>query len=303
MLYDIPLDDPAFFDLSASSLTEDADGSWLLTGIHEYMNGDRKKASLALLRFTPAEDGWTAKLHSLHIPKALVYNYTRWSSKSRYGLFCISSSMLSTAGDMAAMEMTPDMLLTQDLLNYVNLVRILPGEDLPHDIWYIMDTENGPELLPAEDYMWPMKLYMAYVEEDESGEALQRLHAAMKRTGIIDLQKLEDLFPEGYDMDFYKQSMQYRMHATCACLSPDGYYALVNAGNGRNGYKMYLISLETMEARPVEVPEGINGFLLTNMAEAGGYLPRMLWNEDGTILIRDGAEPVRTRAFRINDGF
>ena len=74
------------------------------------------------------------------------------------------------------------------------------------------------------------------------------------------------------------------MLVTCAAVSPDGHYAVVNAG-GLGQYGLYIIRMETMEVRPVDAPEGIAGMTLSDSAMGRTFRPEIVWNDDGTLLI------------------
>lgn len=73
-------------------------------------------------------------------------------------------------------------------------------------------------------------------------------------------------------------------------LSPDGKYALVYArftgGPDGTGDRLYLLRLDTMEARPVEVPDGKLGLKLAAGSSFGRrYEPRIVWHPDGTVVM------------------
>ncbi len=294
VLYDVPQDDQIPFEIGAySTLTEAADGSWLLVGRNGELRQHPKTRSIAVIQFIPSEDGWSLKTHSLHIPSSLNYSYVPWSSASGYGLFCINVPDTDSPQTFGLSD--KEQVLSYDLPRYVNLVRVLPGTGFPSDVWYMTQTENGVEMLPAEDYLWSLKLIGKSFEEGELEEIQRRISEIIERAGTESI-NLIDLAPEGYG---FISSMGARLMATCVSQSPDGYYALVNAGI-RGEYELYLVSLETMQFRPVESPEGIGGMVLSPFPMGFDYSPSIIWNEDGTILIQDDNNPEQTRAFRLS---
>lgn len=298
VLYDALQDEQVPFEIGTYSiLTEAADGSWLLLGHNGELRQNPKRRCISLIHFIPSEGGWTLKTHSLHVPSAMKYSYAPWSLASGYGLFCISPPNEMHSSSLVS-QFNIQQELISDIPRYINLVRVLPGEDFPSDVWYMMETSNGAEMLPAEDYLWSLKMLGKSYEESEQEEIQRRVSEIMERTGKDGVAPI-DLAPDGYSKDTYLESMEFRLTVTCISQSPDGYYALVNAGH-RAEFKLYLVSLETMQVRPVEAPEGIGGMVLSDSPFGGGYSPSMIWNEDGTLLIQDNNNPSQTRAFRLS---
>ena len=177
------------------------------------------------------------------------------------------------------------------------MVRVLPGSGAPRDVWYLKKTGEGDgdvEFLPAEDFLWSVKVSSGRMEMEEAAEAAKWI-----AENQVD-ESASVILPKGYSTDEYIEEMKYgtRLTVLGACVSPDGYYALINAG-GTGSYHLYLVDLKTMQLRPVETPEGVGGVVVSASAMASSYKPGFLWNEDGTLLI-NGDDGVR--AFRLEVG-
>ncbi len=301
ILADILCDEQAPFDIiSIPYLREEADGSWLLTGLNGYERGkDGKRPFLSEIRFVPAESGWTVEPHSLRILMSFRFDLAPRSARSQYGLYTLTMPNTDVAN--AAMEYSSDLTTTlySSLKSYINLVRVHPGEDFRSDIWYMTETENGAEMRPADDYLWSLKVRAGMLEDDEMEKAEQWLKAIAERVAPEEV-SLMDLLPEGYDKDAMLQAMGYKMTVNCVCLSPDGYYALVSARKRSDmTVGLYLVNLETMQVRPVEGPEDISETQLADITLSMTRQPGMTWNEDGTILIYRYGRNAGAKAYRI----
>lgn len=302
ILADILCDEQAPFDITSTPyLREEADGSWLLTGLNGYERGkDGKRPFLSEIRFVPAEGGWTVETHSLRILMSFRFDLAPRSARSQYGLYTLT--MPETAAASVVMEYGYNDLTTtlySSLKSYINLVRVHPGEDFRSDIWYMTETENGAEMRPADDYLWSLKIRAQMLEDDEMEKAEQWLKAIAERVAPEEV-SLMDLLPEGYDKDAMWQAMGYKMTVSCVCLSPDGYYALVSARKRSDmTVGLYLVNLETMQVRPVEGPEDIMETQLADIALSMSRQPGMTWNEDGTILIYRQEKNAGAKAYRI----
>ena len=301
VLYDVPYDEEVPFDIMPySSLQEASDGSWLLTGISGYGRRKGSELSLSVTRFSPSEDGWTASTHSILVPFGWRYDQASLSASSQYGLCCIGyKEMQGSAAQASIFQENPTELLMGSLKNYFNLVRIQTDEGFHCDFWYMKETENGAELLPADDFLWSFKLYANCITESEMEEAQRRADEIINKVAPAEVQ-VSDLLPEGYDMDAYMENSNKALTVNSVCLSPDGYYALVNTSS-RMGFvvNLYLVDLETMQVRPVEVPEDAANIDIYS-AMFTSYLPVIDWNEDGTILIYDSSNNLYARAFRLS---
>ena len=301
ILYDMPCGDNQEFDLaSGSNLYEVQDGSWLLTGIRGNTRNseNRKTAVLALIRFSPSGDRWTPEISSLRIPAGL-YDYTLsdWSAVSGCGLLCVMNTSTSGASSGAmSMEAILDNPI-EGVVEHVNVVRVLPGSDTPRDVWYLKKTGEGDGdvmFLPADDFLWSVKVSSGRLDADETAEA------AIWMARNQEDESSSVVLPKGYGTDEYTRELRdgSRLTVLAACISPDGYFALINA-NVNRGYHLYLVDLKTMQVRPVETPEGVGGVVVSATPMAGSYRPGFLWNEDGTLLI-NGDDGVR--AFRLEVG-
>ena len=292
---DYGINDPAF-------LFEAADGSWLLAGRDRNMFSS-DSARLALIRFFPSGEGWSREVIPSAIPAGVFnYDYVSWSAASGYGLAVLSTSVAGAKSYIGPLTAgSTDENLDEKLLlslRYVNLVRLLPGNGGGYDVWCLRKTGDEPgdvEMVPADDFLWSVKINAGDVNEREEPAAAEWL-AANGQEGDV-------LFPAGYDDAAFRKDLdgEGRIFTTCAAVSPDGYYALVNAGSGKE-YRLYLVSLETMEVLPVEAPEGVAGRHLGNNTFGKGFGPAVIWNQDGTLLIALEGTGGQTAAFRLETG-
>lgn len=285
------------YDLTASSnLIEMADGSWLLTGIKGTAR-TAKGAQLALIRFSPSGDGWSPEIRPLGIPYGCFdYDYASVSTASGYSLLCLQSPVTAAKSIPNATEDAAK--LWRQMFLYVNLLRIRPGDETGYDLWCLKKTGDGTgnvEMVPAEDFLWSIKIATGRVEEDERQAAEEWYTANGQGQG--------NAVPASYDEAALEQdsSGEGRLLTICAAVSPDGYYALINAGTAKQ-YALYLVSLETMEVRPVEAPEGVAGVHLGSNSFGMGFRPGIVWNQDGTLLIGLGGKSGQTAAFRLETG-
>lgn len=279
-------DDSPFDILPVSSLYEAADGSWIMTGLKgNYRN--RSESRMAAIRFYSSGNGWKQEPFSLDIPyTSWTLGLNAWSAASGYGLMCLSSTGNGTFND-------EDYAYWNKVAESISLVRIRPGDGFPHDVWFVRNTgENGEiELVSGDDLLQGIKIKSGTIAPDEEQAAAEWLEAKGGDPA--------NCLPEGYDRDsFLRERLTNGGAATCAAISPDGYYALINAGGGGK-YRLYMISLETMKALPVDAPEGIGGMSLTSSPLGQKYRPGIVWNEDGTLLIQYTGDSDDTAAFRL----
>ena len=282
ILYDTLNDENGDFDVCyGSSMYEAADGSWMLTGLDRY-SMDRK-AQLALIRFRDTGNGWIAEVNSLRIPSRIwSFSLQGWSHDTGYGLSCLRSPMLTSSLSEQFREQNEYSTLVKGMVTRVNLLRVCTDREVSGDVWYMIRTGEGKtdvELLPATDYLNSCKLNGAgYDESEEAG-----LQEWLSENGNQD----EPLYalPKGYDSSKFIEEYNRLLLVTCAAVSPDGHYAIINAGV-MGQYELYIIRMETMEVRPVDAPEGVAGLTLTDSAMGRSFRPGIVWNEDGTLLIQ-----------------
>ncbi len=296
ILYETARDNRGVFDLDyASILTEAPDGSWLMSCINGNLSSrDRELLRISEVRFAFSGNGWTATVTPTEIPSKLwTADLYLMSPVSGYGIMLlrnpnsgaanITEGIISEAAAISTMSWSA-------LQSRINLMRILPGDDAAHDLWWMQKTgenRDAMEMAPGDPFLWSFKLKYGIIANDE-------LALSLKWVGDLD----ENLFPKGFSPEeaLRKDDLNY---ITCACLSPDGYYALVYTG-GRDR-SAYLISLEDMRIRAVEITDEFDGSGLTIPAASGKYAPQMTWNADGTLLILDYSAG-RARAFRLESG-
>ena len=284
VLIDSAYDKTIPYDLSSgSALYEAADGSWLLTGtrgtFRQKENRDRMR--LALIRFSPSGAEWKQEVISLGIPYELYqYSLSGWSAASGYGALCVScntnASNISLDGSYS---LTQGVLMS--VAQHVNFVRVLPGDSPSCDVWYLQKTGEGAgdaELRPAEDFLWAVRINSNRLDESETAEAEEWTAGSREKDGYY--------FPKDYGAEEYKEDLKHNSLLTIlgACLSPDGHYALINAGSA-GSFSLYLVDLETMKLLPVDAPEGVGGLAVSATAMGLSFAPGFIWNEDGTLLI------------------
>ena len=277
ILFDMADSEDLDFDIvSGSSLYEEADGSWLLAGM-DWVSG-HNRGWLAMIRFRDTGNGWTAEVNNIRIPsRPWAYSLQGWSPESGWGLFCLKYAARSRKSD----SQSDNTELYYGMLSRVNLLRVQAGEEVSGDVWYMIRTGEGKEdvaLLPATDYLNAVKMTGSAFAEGEEAELAEWAAAnASEHEGYV--------FPNGYDAGRFIEEYNRLLLVTCAAVSPDGHYAIVNAG-GFGQYALYIIRMETMEVRPVDAPEGIGGMMLTDSAIGRGFRPGIVWNADGTLLIQ-----------------
>ena len=297
ILAEIPRDENQPYGVSAlSTLTEDADGSWVLSGV----NGNESTLNpialrLSLIRFSPSGDTWTASV----TPTLLQSSHWKYgtfflSPVSGYGIALLqnpyaglSLAQTSTAETADALKQS---LSLSHLTSNVSLLRFRPGETVPYDYWWMRMTgenQDVPEMAHGEPFLWSVKLKSGIISEDEQAES----------AGWIP-QLDENYLPEGYDGNAHSRGEGWSTMQR-VCLSPDGYYALVYYTHFETNF-FCLISLEDMQVRPVDAPEEIRESTLIGLLSAD-YRPRMSWNADGTLLILN-TDTDRTEAFRLEFG-
>ena len=286
-------DDYGYYDFAENSnLFEINDGSWVLLGVDKNISKN-KDAYLALIRFSLVGNLWTTSVSSLRIPYITMgYSSSSWSFDSGYGLIACSDDHSRSLYTKEGME------IWESVSNHVNLIRVLPDDILSSDVWWIRRTGENTEtveMISGEDYLWALKVKTGIIENDEIQIAEQWIS-----NNVIEG---EEPLPNYYDYDAYiKEKEDFScLRANCVCMSPDGYYALISAGSDKQ-YNIYIVNLETMAIKPVKTPDSMNTVFIGTVFGAD-YLPGIVWNEDGTIMIlsTDGIdyETVKISTFRL----
>jgi hypothetical protein len=286
------------FDITArSSLTEMADGSWLLTGL----NGRESDKTVrhSLIRFSPAGDAWSAAVTPVGIPflgwnacfsTSPVSGYSIATMQNPVSAQSMSLAQSSTAASADLLKAS----VMPSLYRRVNMLRVLPGEAKRYDVWWLQETEenNGsPEARPGEPFLLVYKTMHSQLTDDDAEELLKWGPEIDPETG----------FPAGYDLLSDQRGESGFRNITGLCLSPDGYYCLAASADGNDQARPWLISLETMEVRKVDMPEGLDLYGLGSGIMLPYYYPQITWNEDGTLLILNTATH-RPEAFRLKSG-
>lgn len=285
--------------IGSSVLKEAADGSWVVTGINGSSSKPPKDTQLSLIRFIQAGDAWTTEV----LPTGIMYEPYGFGSpymegESGYGILTVdnlvagqmSNAAVSATADAAASVYTMGNAMLS-LSSHIGLVRFRAGDLSARDIWYIQWHSEDPAdvtMEPAEELLWAYKLAKNVVYPGEEEEAKKR----MPEDG-------DYYVPEGFDPEGSIRGTDW-MRITGVCVSPDGYYALVNAGNG-NTCRLYLVDLESMKIRLLETPENLDTFGMNGSGMKSYYRPRMKWNEDGTLLIVNG-KTQKAEAFHLETG-
>ena len=302
ILCDMSSKDRAFVFDAHSALYEAQDGNWVLNGITGL--GRESYEQYALIRFSPSGDGWTWEVIPTGVPAfGEAVGSVSCFSQSGYGLFCLlntrgnAQNMInnSTSSEESAALLRAS--VRPAFFNRIGLLRILPGPEVQHDVWSLVRTDdgNGRQLVPADDLLWMIK--KQYNEIDPSEEAASIIWLAEH------YDSLEDLYNRYFSEEARNKDARGEevVIIRLACMSPDGRYALINAGSREFGFELYMLSLDTMQILPVEAPEGIPGMELTISPFAQEFKPCIVWNEDGTLLIQN-SDTRRTAAYRLEIG-
>ncbi len=274
------------------NLYETKDGSWMLSGYLKDPSG-KGMQQLALVRFSPSGDQWMLEPISLQVPTRILYTYkSAWSAASGYGLFVLFGS--TTIGEVFHNSESLENNIHSGMALHTTLLRIRPGEDMSRDVWYLMrsgENDNSVKVVSGDDFLYRLKTESGLTSPDDAQARSDEAAEAYENSPA-----------KAYNLEIHQKALaeQTLLRPTCVSLSPDGYYALVNAGiDGQ--YRLYMISLRTMEIVPVEAPEGIGSSYLSSSILGKSYMPGITWNEDGTLLIRNSDYSDRTvvQAFRL----
>ena len=272
-----------------STLYEAADGSWLLTGCTA--DPDNKgREQLAIVRFSPSGDGWTQEIFSLHIPFRILQFYMPFEfADSGYGLCALFGN--ETSGGIFYNSEKYETSILSGMARHAALLRIKPGNSMPCDVWYLMRSDDTVKLVSGEDFLYRLKAETGLISPDDEQAQSEEAREVYEKSDA-----------KTYDLEIHQITLaeQSLLRPTCVCISPDGYYALVNAGiDGQ--YRLYMVDIRAMEILPVEAPEGIGSSSLSGSVLGKGYMPGMIWNEGGTLLIRNSENTAETvvQSFRL----
>ena len=266
------------YAVTAQSLFERSDGSWLVLGTKEYSTsrapetvavcGGAGMGNAALNIFQALTGSAIPVSGGQQYERFLPYGAWRtvrllYSAQSGYGLMLGYSPVVEQTANMANMADTPNTTLLSlgAVLNNLCMNRITPEAiDMAH--YWRFREENG-------------KLRAEMVDD--------ALVAMLNKMASVGMQALTD--EEQETLNAYGQEVLVNAvpRATWGCVSPDGRYALLNVG-AQGQYSFYLLDLVTMDLCPVNAPEGVAGVGYgTNMGAK--YRPGMEWYADGTLLI------------------
>ena len=253
ILCKIPRDEQGLFEpTTLSDMFESVDGSWLLEGI----TGSSKegKQNTALFRLAPGENAWIIEAIPTMIPRVFASGRFLYSPDSGYSLM-VMAAVGTQGADVATMGM----------MKRVNLVRVRPTEASPYEVWYMQENSDAF----GDVTMIRGETYLQYFQ-----------------TRMFD--RTDPGIPAEYDVQ--QDMLHMPPSINNACFSPDGRYALLyvrqNGAPDPEKDRLYLLSLETMEIRQVEVPEGTIGISLTAGSPLGmRYQPGMVWHSDGTLVM------------------
>ena len=246
---------------NASNLFEAADGSWLLSAVSG--DGTNTLDRIALVRFRPSGDGWTADIRPTLIPRLLMSTRFTYSAAAGYGLMTLVNPEAERIADEAVMVSGSVSTEIRMISRHVNLVRFYPEGPAQNDVWYMRRTGES-----CED----MKMVSAAE------------HLAFVQLLVLGIEPVK---PEGFDVGEAVRNPDPVIHNVW--YSPDGRYALLAVETNLpdvKGLRLYLLDPETMEVRYVEAPEGAAGMNLSASLTDGSQTPGLSWNPDGTIVIR-----------------
>ena len=253
-------EDQLFEFYSTSNMFEMPDESWLMVAAGG--KASRWTDCNVLVRFAPSGDRWNATVISTMIPQLISPMRVDYSAASDSGVMAVVNENFNQIKSVFGQD-RDQYYLMQLVCKRINLVRF-SGETMTSDVWYIRRTGEG-----ADD-----------VEMVSGTEYLQYLQ------GIafgLSPQIPADISP----MDVFKQPDPIIYNV---CLSPDGRYALLYVffDEGEKAYRLYLLDMETMALRNVELPEGVGGKNLIAATAFNRYRAGILWKENGTIVIQTG---------------
>lgn len=147
------------------------------------------------------------------------------------------------------------------------------------------------------DQFW----YLIDDSRDLTGVRIQQADADMLK-GLQALAagrtpKMTDLEKERF-LSLSRQISQSRvLYVSGMSISPDGYYALLNAALGDEA-AFFLLSLETMEILPVSAPEGLASNAIGTIF-GQSFATGMTWFDNGALLIYN-ASSRGVEAYRLN---
>ena len=265
------------FAVTAHSLFERADGTWMVLHTQDYSG--KYPEAVSICGEAGMGDGALAIFRALTgsaLPAGGAQQYTRllpysvwftqrmlYSAASGYGLKLGSSQVANVVSSSAQTD--PANSAIYSVLTAMCMSRITP-ETIDVDHYWRFVKENGVlRTEPVDDALVDSLQKAANIGMDSLTEAEQ---TALDEFGVA---LLRDPQPR----------------ATWGCLSPDGKYALLNVG-GQRAYELCLLDLETMEVRPVNAPEGLAGAGYGSVLGAK-YRPGMEWHADGMLLIYNNA--------------
>lgn len=245
--------------LLAPGLFEKADGSWLVLGAPD----THTAKSPEILEILSPASPQSRQRFARFMPAAMWQTeYMRYSSASGYGLM-IGHSLTSASNGY---DGNAPALYARILLNAICLSRITP-EKTDMDQYWLFRAD-------AEDLS---DLKIEALDADTLSMVRQIVNEGSVTAG--DDAKLKE-----YADALVRHPAQI---ATCACLSPDGRWALIHIGRS-SLFRFFLMDLETMALYPVDAPEGLAGPAI-GTALGRAYPPGMVWNDDGTLLIYTAA--------------
>ena len=278
------------------SLFETAEGDWLVLASRE--GGGRGPETLyrcssqvpdetmqALYKLVGGQYphlGTDGRAYSRQLPASLIRTERMvYSADSGYGLMKVdspSSQFLPQYTKDISETAAAASAFPQAFVKMLRLNRITPDGAEMDQYWYLMD--DSPDLSQVSI-------------RQADADALRWLRAAANdRTPALTEEEDAALGALARDL-----LMSRVLYVSAAALSPDGHYAMLNAGFEQT-WGLFLLRLDDMELRPVSAPEGLaSNAVGTQLGQQ--FRPGIVWNPDGTLLIYNGTTR-KTEAYRLD---
>ena len=246
------------YPVAATGLFEQADGRWLAVCAAREEGGKTPEAVSVLSPSAPEEDRQFVR----RMPSsAWTTEFIRYSAQSGYGLMI---GRVVTESRHSGYDGNEQALYARTVANALSFSRITPA-GAETDRFFLFRDRAGA---------------LSNVQAEEVDPAILDITAQALTDGQVTQGDVSSLKDFANELNRYPAAM-----LTCGCLSPDGRYALLNLGRGRN-WRFFLMDMKTMNLRPVEAPDGLAGNAIAT-ALGARYAPGMIWNPDGTLLIYD----------------
>ena len=268
---------------SARSLYEECGGGWLLMVSSD--NGMSSDTHDVWIRFNPEQpSSWISSDFDGDTVKGSVQKTERGFLRDR---FCGRQAFLSPKTGYGLVLVSAPVMMASNMASLASsqAADLVKASIAPRA--YYMARLNRITCNDAEpNTYWEVRRDLA----DSDSLCVQKCDSA-----IIDLLERLSRYEEMTEADWnllyaYTQEVNEEDPPSICCisLSPGGEYALLCINDNQNDQAMFrLLDIETMTLYPVENPEGLSPVLYGSGLN-GRFLPGIVWNEDGTLMILTG---------------